>query len=406
MPPIRLAVFFNQPIFSGGGYQQSINAALLTCKLPPDLVQPIFYTTLKENVAGLHAHGIDAIYIKLLRFPRVRSRIRNFVEQLKIFGNTDSFLSLDPFERQLLSQNIDLVYFLSPEFFARYLVRLNYITTVWDLCHRDDPEFPEVRWGGEFEARENNYRAILPRATAILVDSEQGKDNVVRRYGIDTERIYVMPFEAAQGSQLNDDDYSSAFINIQLKYKLDVPYVFYPAQFWAHKNHVYLLEGLKILECRYGKKIGAIFAGCDQGNLDYVKEYVNKLSLQDRVRFAGFVPNSEIPYLYRQSLALVMPTYFGPTNIPPLEAFSLGVPVLYPDKAGLRDQVAGAALLMDLNNPSTMADHLARLISDADLRECLISAGQVRLESYSHVNRVQVLESIIKNFQWRRTCWR
>ena len=30
-----------------------------------------------------------------------------------------------------------------------------------------------------------------------------------------------------------------------------------------------------------------------------------------------------------------MPT-FGPTNIPPLEAFELGTPVLYPDLKGLR----------------------------------------------------------------------
>lgn len=405
MAPIRLAVIFNQPILLGGGYQQSLNAALLTRKLPSELVQPIFFTTRKENVAGLREYGINAIYLRSWPVPRIlRSRLRKLIE--KLLGISRYFLVLDPFEKQLLDQNIDLVYFLDPASLARHLVRLNYITTVWDLCHRDDPEFPEVRWGGEFEARENNYRAILPRAIAVLVDSEQGRGNIVRRYGIDTERVWVMPFEAAQGSQISDDDYSSGFIDIRPKYKLDVPYVFYPAQFWAHKNHVYLLEGLKILEDRYDRKIGAIFAGCDQGNLDYVKEYVDKLSLQDRVRFAGFVPNSEIPYLYRQSLALVMPTYFGPTNLPPLEAFHLGVPVLYPDKAGLRDQVAGAALLIDLKNPSTMADYLARLVSDVNLREGLISAGRLRLESYTDVNRLQVLESIIKDFQWRRACWR
>jgi len=407
MAPIRLAVIFNQPISLGGGYQQSLNAALLTCKLSTKLAQPIYFTTNKEDIVSLHEHGIEAFYLNPWSVPRfLRARLRYLLGRLKFLGNSRFFLFLDCFEKQMLDRNVDLVYFISPDSSAKNLSRLNYIATVWDLCHRDEPEFPEVRWGGEFESRENNYRSILPRAIAVLVDSEKGKDNVVRRYGIDTERVWVMPFEAARSILISGDDYSSGFIDIRLKYELDVPYVFYPAQFWAHKNHIYLLKGLKILEDQYERKVGAIFAGCDQGNLDYVKECVDKLSLQDRVRFAGFVPNNEIPYLYRQSLALVMPTYFGPTNLPPLEAFDLGVPVLYPDKSGLREQVAGAALLIDLKNPSTMADHLARLASDNNLRAGLISAGRSRLESYTEANRLQVLEAIIKDFQWRRACWR
>ena len=60
------------------------------------------------------------------------------------------------------------------------------MTTVWDLAHRDDPEFPEVRWGNHFEERENHYRTTLPRAVAVIVDSEVGKDNVVKMSQLDT----------------------------------------------------------------------------------------------------------------------------------------------------------------------------------------------------------------------------
>ena len=97
---------------------------------------------------------------------------------------------------------------------------------------------------------------------------------------------------------------------VRTRYKLDVPYVFYPAQFLAHKTHVFVLEGLKCLESAYGLRVGAIFSGGDQGNLEYVRKCVKKCGLSDRVRFAGFVSNEEIPDLYQQSVALVMPTYF------------------------------------------------------------------------------------------------
>ena len=74
------------------------------------------------------------------------------------------------------------------------------------------------------------------------------------------------------------------------------------------------------------------------------------MNLENKVRFAGFVDDEELPFLYSQSIALVMPTYFGPTNIPPLEAFKINVPVLYSDLPGLRDQVGKAAMLIDLKN--------------------------------------------------------
>jgi len=391
MRPIRLAVIFDQQIRAGGGYQQALNAALLTKNLSEHMVQTFFFTTLEENVSTLVGHGIQAEPIQLSFFQRARTYLRRLVTGARILKLLKRLERYSPFERRLIQQNIDLVYFLAPSSWTRDLDEINYITTVWDLSHRDDPEFPEVRWNRQFEARERNYRALLPRATAIFVDSELGKKNVVHRYGIDEERVHVMPFQAAAATRESKETGSRSSIDVRAKYHLDVPNVFYPAQFWAHKNHVYLLEGLRALEQQYGLRIGAIFSGGDQGNLAYVKSYVRKLDLEDRVRFVGFVENEEIPELYRQSVALVMPSYFGPTNLPPLEAFELGVPVLYSDKSGLRDQVGDAALLMDLSDPVSMADHLKNLIEDPGLRSKLVEAGKERLQYFASMDRVGIL---------------
>jgi glycosyltransferase involved in cell wall biosynthesis len=405
MRPIRLALILDQQIRAGGGYQQAMNAALLTRELPSDICEPIFFTTLEENVVTLAGHGIQAELIKFTFLRKARTYLRRLIIDARVLKLLKRLKRYSPFERLLVQRKIDLVYFLAPSGWARDLDETNYITTVWDLCHRDDPEFPEVRWNRQFEAREKNCRALLPRATAIFVDSELGKKNVVHRYGIDEERVHVMPFQAAAATRESPSSDSRSSIDVRAKFNLDMPYVFYPAQFWAHKNHVYLLEGLRALEQRYGLRIGAIFSGGDQGNLAHVKSYVRKLNLEDRVRFVGFVDNDEIPELYRQSLALVMPSYFGPTNLPPLEAFELGVPVLYSDKSGLRDQVGDAALLMDLNDPSSMADHLKNLIDDSQLRKRLIEAGKERLKYFDSMDRVAILMRVLEDFRWRRLTW-
>ena len=405
MRSIRLAVIFDQQIHAGGGYQQALNAALLIRGLPSDLVDVVYFSTQKENIATLSLYGMKTVYIDLSFFKKVRMYVRRNLYDPRLLRFFKLFERYSPFEQQLIKNKIDLVYFLSPSSWANSLDELNYITTVWDLCHRDNPEFPEVRWSRQLEARDRNYLAIFPRAVAIFVDSEHGRTNLVRCYGIDKDRVHVMPFQASAALRWNVAKVVRGNINVVEKYALDVPYVFYPAQFWAHKNHVYLLQGLRTLEMRHSLKVGAIFAGGDKGNRTYIENYVRGLGLESRVRFAGFVSDEEIFELYRQSLALVMPTYFGPTNLPPLEAFELGVPVLYPDKAGLREQVGDAAMLMDLKDPGSMADNLRRLIFDEQLRAQLIRRGKMRTEIYNSVDRVAILRSVIEEFRCRRLCW-
>lgn len=405
MRPIRLGVIFDQHIRAGGGYQQALNAALLTRQLPKEMAVVIFFTTLKENIATLATHGIDARRIRLSVFAKLRAFLRARITDARILTLIGKIEQHSPFEKQMIEQEIDLVYFLSPTSWAKSLEKLNYITTVWDLCHRDDPEFPEVRLNRQFENRDRKYSAILPRATAIFVDSNIGKINTAKRYGVDLERIHVIPFQAAEATRRDVGSKTKNDLKIHEKYRLNEPYVFYPAQFWAHKNHVYLLEGLRTLQESHGTRVGAIFSGGDQGNLSYVKSYVRKLDLQNRVRFAGFVRNEEIIELYRQSIALVMPSYFGPTNLPPLEAFQLGVPVLYSDKAGMREQVGNAALLMDLKDPNSMAEHIKHLIENAPLRRRLITAGFEKTRRIDDYERLRILSTVVENFRCRRVCW-
>lgn len=402
---IRLAVLFDQHIQSGGGYQQQLNAAMHVQKLSSELVLPFYFTTIEKNIDILKDLGIDAIFLKLDFFRRVWDRLNPWIGKFLSNKINDALGHTTAFEHAFTKNEIDLIYFLSPNANAKKLRRLNYIVTVWDLCHRDDLEFPEVRWDGEFEAREFIYWSILPRSVAILVDSDLGKINIEKRYGIDRDRIFVMPFEASGPTRKNVFTLSEYAIDIAFKYKLIHPYIFYPAQFWAHKNHVYLLDGVVLLEKLHGIKVCVIFCGSDKGNKLHIQKVVNDLGLYERVRFAGFVSDHELICLYKQSIALVMPTYFGPTNLPPLEAFELGVPVLYSDKPGLKDQVEGAALLMDLNNPSSLADHLKCLMMDQAINQKLIYSGYRKIEELNKFNHVSILKSIMENFLIRRRNW-
>jgi glycosyltransferase involved in cell wall biosynthesis len=404
--PLRLAVYFDQKLHVGGGYQQALNAALLAQKIPADLCETVFFTPIKENIRTLQKFGIEAKFISLNPLAGILLRLRGLIKHTFVLTWVQAVFGLNRIEKTLCHFKVDLVYFLAPTAPIRSLEKLNYITTVWDLCHRDDLEFPEVRANLAFEGRELLYRSTLAKAVAIIADSDIGKENIVRRYGIDEDRVYVLPFSPAAAIEFNAASLASAAVDIKKEFSIQGEYIFYPAQFWPHKNHVYILEALYLLEKKFGKKVTVIFSGGDvDEHLAYIKQISRQLNLDDRVRFAGFVDHAKMPHLYLQSLALVMPTYFGPTNLPPLEAFRLGVPVIYSDKRGLKDQVGDAAILIDLGKPDTLTTALLRLLEDESLRDSLISKGRRRLLETTDEERVDVLVTIVKEFRVRRKCW-
>lgn len=410
MKKFVLAVFFDYTIDSGGNFQQSLNNVLLANSLASNEIEVKIITTKKENSKILKKYGLKY----LLYFPNIFSRVlMRFTEisNIFIYRLIKFFYKKNHFEKFLEKNEVDLIYFVSQSDYTNYTKSINYIFTLFDLCHRDYPEFPEVRNNKIFEFRENEFQKNLPRAIAVLTDSNLGKENAIYRYRLDANRVHVFPLSPSPAAQLknfeSDDKIENEFIDIKKKYDFKYDYIFYPAQFWAHKNHIYILKALNILRNESSILLGVIFSGGDQGNLSYIKDMAKKFNIESQVRFAGFVPNEEMVYLYSQSLALVMPTYFGPTNMPPLEAFKLNVPVLYSDLPGLRDQVTNAALLLDLDDPNSLVANLKKLLSSNEERNNLINKGKLRYnEIVSKNNNRQILKKIIEDFKTRRDCWK
>ena len=406
MNKIKIGVILDQKITSGGGFQQSLNAILLINELQEDNVDIVFFTTVKENINVLSKNGISFKYIKISFINKFFSTIKSKFYHPKILNFLKLINNYSKFEKVMIRNNIDLIYFTSPSSLAKEVDKLNYILTVWDLNYLYNNEFPEFRENKITDTLHQFYQLTVKKATAVIVDSEMSRDDLATNYLISKNRVNIIPYEPGQNIKNYLLNNFSNNIDIKKKYNVKFPYIFYPAQFWPHKNHTYILRGIRILEDKFNIKISALFAGSDQGNIGFVKDQVQKLKLENQIHFIGFVDSKEIPIIYKQSIALVMPTFFGPTNIPPLEAFDLGVPVLYSDLKGLRDQVVDAALLMDLKNPESMAFTLNNLINDNNLRETIIKKGYERSDYFKKINRVKILKAIIEDFKTKILCWK
>ena len=136
-----------------------------------------------------------------------------------------------------------------------------------------------------------------------------------------------------------------------------------------------------------------------------VERQVQALGLSARVRFLGLVPDEDVPALYEAALALVMPAYSGPTNLPPLEAVTLGCPVIYSDLPEFREQMGNAALYCDLDDPASLADHLASLIEEPLLLDRLREAGRKMAAEIGEIDYGQILNPVFDDYAYLSRRW-
>jgi glycosyltransferase involved in cell wall biosynthesis len=298
----------------------------------------------------------------------------------------------------LKTDRIDIILSLTPNCPT---LEYPYIITVWDLQHKLQSYFPEVSESGEWDRREKFYAKILSRAAFIITGTETGKAEVQRFYQVPAQRIRVIPFFTPQ-VESTDDPIDR---DISIAYNLPDRYLFYPAQFWPHKNHVNLLLAIKCLKEKYNLELPLVLVGSDKGNESYVKSIVQELDLSAQVSFLGFLPRADMALLYRNAFALIFLSFFGPDNLPPLEAMALGCPVIAANVSGAAEQLGDAALLVDPKQPEEIAATINSLVTDSMLRQNLIDSGLKRANQWTAKDYIQEIFAMLDDFEAIRHCW-
>ena len=395
---MKIIAVLDSVISAGGGFNQALNAIVQMQRICAGKYEFEVLTSHPQNIEALDTLGIAAMAFDYTLFDHLVERFR-LSEWWRLFQARLKFMC--PFEKMLIKRSCDLVYFVDPFGKAAALQKLNYISTVWDLCHRDMPEFPEVKSGDAFFRRERYLKNFLSPAIAIVVDAEKSADQIHLLYGVDREKIQPMPFGPNPAIA---EQHSKDMHTVLAKYELEAGYFFYPAQFWSHKNHVRILQALSVLRER-GESYRAVFVGGDQGNLAYVKSEVLRLGVGEQVRLLGFVPGSDMRGLFAGAHAIVMPSYFGPTNIPPLEAWMLDKPLIY--TSWFEAQTGDAAIYVNPDDAMELAGAMQRC-DDEEYCKKIVANGRKRLQTIAAEReaREKQLALRIQSFARRLECWK
>ncbi len=256
-----------------------------------------------------------------------------------------------------------------------YHLRIPYIVTIQDVMHRYYPDFPEYSWGERLR-RDLTYSRAAKHAVRVVIESQTGKDDLVRFYGIPPEKIRVIPlYPPTQTSGYAEMDKPTAS-EVLRRFSLPEEFILYPAQFWYHKNHIRLMRALHYQKGQ-GTLIPVVLTGSSTDTYGFkdVQKVSRELNIEDQVLYLGYVSDEEIVALYKKAVALVFPSLIGPTNIPILEAMSLGTPVVCSNLFEMPDQVADAGLTFDPFSVEDMAEKIYAIWSNERLRDELALKG-------------------------------
>lgn len=263
------------------------------------------------------------------------------------------------------------------------------VATIHDLMHRYERSFPEAGSWFRYLLREHRFKCLSRNSQIVIVDSKLGKRHVVESYSANQEQVKALPYVApsyiTEGRERDDFDEV---------YQLPTKFYFYPAQFWPHKNHLCLIKALLRAKAECSDMVVVLAGGMRLG-YEKIRKKVAEAGLEDSVLFVGYVPDDDMSGFYKRAHGLVMPTFFGPTNIPPLEAMALGCPVLISNVYAMPEQCGDAALYFSPSSDEEMSAQMIRLWKDEVLIEQLSEAGRNRTRQWGQTQFEKCLGEIL-----------
>tara|TARA_B100000963_G_scaffold287512_1_gene256712 strand:+ start:941 stop:2194 length:1254 start_codon:yes stop_codon:yes gene_type:complete len=295
-------------------------------------------------------------------------------------------LKTTAFENLVKREKIDLVVYLHYFYFPS--LHIPYILFAWDFAHRNI--VGHLEFLNEFDWRERIFREALDKAYKVVTCNQAGKVELIRYAQVPEERIAIIPFSHPVVPPSKPEF---------LPEKLKIPYIFLPAGFWAHKNHIVLIKALHHLVHVRGLEISLVLVGNDRGNLEYIQNQVIRYNLESNVRNLGFVDREVVWELYRNAKMLVFPSLLGPNNLPPLEALSVGCPAIVSGLEGHKQQFSDSVLYFDPFDHIDLANQIEELLGNEKLKESLLSNAEKLIKDISPERYFQRLLPILMEFK-------
>ncbi len=327
------------------------------------------------NLARIDQH---TDYVLLCR-PQDADFAEGLGENFRSLSQTDPLYSIGEQLRiptQLRRANIDV--FHAPHYTLPFTTPCNSVVTIHDCIHLLFPQYLPNKIAHIY-ARAALWIAAN-KSSRILTVSEASKNDILRFFNIDPQKITVIPNGIDR--QFTVKPSAEEIAIVQERYQLKSPFLLYVGNVKPHKNLERLIDAFFQLRKDGLKTLTLLIIGDEITKYTTLRRTVHRYQLHKHVRFLGFVPSDTLSILYRLADAFVFPSLYEGFGLPPLEAMASGAPVVTSNVSSLPEVVGNAARLVDPYDVASISEGIQTVLEDQVYREKLIENGIERAKFY------------------------
>lgn len=384
MKPLRICLDARLPSGMAGGIEQFVGGMTYGLAQLTDGDEEYLFLVHPEHAAWLKPYlGANSRFLFAAEEHQPASRkmlkklplLRSALHYISPFLFGASSYHVPKSDGVVEKEGVDLMHFLLQHGFVTSLPTIYH---PHDLQHLHLPQYFTPR---ECMVRNLLFRGLCEQAKMVAVASWWGKQDLIRQYGLPEEKIQVIPL--APSNEPYAVPTASDFEATRAKYALPEAFIFYPAQTYAHKNHLGLLDALAFLRDTKGMVVPFVSSGRLNPYFETIQKRIRKLRLDTQVQFLNFVSPLELQCLYRLCRCVVVPTKFEAASFPIWDAFLVGAPVACSNVTSLPRQVGQDAVVFDPDDTRAIAAAVERVWTDPQLREKLVAGGRENVARFT-----------------------
>jgi len=257
---------------------------------------------------------------------------------------------------------------------------LRSVVTIHDLAYRKVASRFSRRERTELEAATRwNCRS----AAHIIAVSHRTREDVMKAYGVDANRISVVHHGVSARFQPPTPD---AIGELRERHHLNRPFILSVGTLHVRKNLDASIRVFEMLRNR-GHDIDLVVCGSSGPARRTLLNQVSQSHSADHIRFLGYVPPDDLPTLYGSAELFMLLSWYEGFGMPALEAMACGTPVI----------AAGAGALPEVCGPA------ARLVSPADDEEIVTVVGDVLASDPERARLVELGQGWARQYTWERS---
>ena len=221
----------------------------------------------------------------------------------------------------------------------------------------------------------------VDRATAIIVDSQFVKDEVIDYFPEVANKVFPVHLAAGPEFQPHSFDGCAKFLaSSDLTYQR---YILAVGTLEPRKNLISVIRAYVQLPESLRKVYPLVIAGMKGWHHDDFESAAEALISKGQIRMLGYVPDEDLPRLYSGATLMVYPSIYEGFGLPPLEAMACGTPVITSNVASLPEVVGAAGITLAPKDIEGLADAINLIVSDSDFARQLSAKGLLQAKCFS-----------------------